>query len=752
MLSIRSIRSIRMTRSGPQQGSKARVRCWALAAVAFMGFSATATASLSFEERVACRAKVEDVYWAHRIWPHENRSPKPARETVEPYSAIAQRVEESLLYEMALETLWRRLLSPELIQAEIDREARSTRDPAMLRELWATLGDDPTLVAECLVRPELAERWVRESYANDRALHAATRRRAESELAAASALAALDVITALRAGDGEVAEVVWVKERGRRERRFQPGVMSLPDEEWKRFTSALVAAELPLGKLSALRENSDHFYAQMVQEQSAEKVRVVTVSWPKQGFARWWQGAGAVIAPLRRPAAATGQPVYSLPARISGAACALDAWTATETAGAPIGRYSHTAVWTGSEMIVWGGNDGSNFISANSGSRYRPGTDTWAATSLVNAPAPRAYHTAVWTGTEMIVWGGYDGGTSGFENSGGRYTPGTDTWVATRLDNAPAPRLQHTAVWTGSEMIIWGGGFDAPPPQSTGNTGGRYTPATDHWVATSTANAPPARAQHTAVWTGSEMIVWGGSPDNGSLTSNSGGRYTPGSDSWAATSSANAPSARSWPTSVWTGSDMIVWGGQDAGVTLSSGGRYTPGSDSWVATASTNAPEGRLYHTAAWTGSQMIVWGGFGSSGLLDSGGLYCAPIIVLPTSFFTVPSCRLVDTRGTAGPRGAPALQPGAQRTFVLSGACGIPATAKALSLNVTIIRPTAAGDLRIFPEGSAAPLISVIDFSGGQTRANNLIATLGSGGLTVQLDSSGTAEMILDLSGYFE
>jgi uncharacterized repeat protein (TIGR01451 family) len=126
--------------------------------------------------------------------------------------------------------------------------------------------------------------------------------------------------------------------------------------------------------------------------------------------------------------------------------------------------------------------------------------------------------------------------------------------------------------------------------------------------------------------------------------------------------------------------------------------------------------------------------------------------IIVLPTSLFVAPPCRLVDTRGLAGPLGAPALQPGAQRTFVLAGTCGIPASAKALSLNVTITQPTAAGDLRIFPAGLAAPLASIINFSAGQTRANNLIATLGSGSLTVQLDSSGIVEMILDVSGYFE
>src|SRR5438445_8587238 len=86
-------------------------------------------------------------------------------------------------------------------------------------------------------------------------------------------------------------------------------------------------------------------------------------------------------------------------------------------------------------------------------------------------------------------------------NTGGRYNPGTNSWTATTTINAPTARYDHTGVWIGNEMIVWGG-FD--------NTGGRYNPGTDSWTATSTTNAPTGRSVHTAVWTESEMIVWGG--------------------------------------------------------------------------------------------------------------------------------------------------------------------------------------------------------------------------------------------------
>ena len=71
---------------------------------------------------------------------------------------------------------------------------------------------------------------------------------------------------------------------------------------------------------------------------------------------------------------------------------------------------------------------------------------------------------------------------------------------------------------------------------------------------------------------------------------------------------------------------MIVWGGGTAVATrYNTGGRYNPSTDSWTATSTTNAPEARYFHTAVWTGSEMIVWGGAGNSGRLNTGGRYCA-------------------------------------------------------------------------------------------------------------------------------
>ena len=95
-----------------------------------------------------------------------------------------------------------------------------------------------------------------------------------------------------------------------------------------------------------------------------------------------------------RPLVAAASASYTLPMisdRPNG--CIDDTWTATSTSNAADGRDLHTAVWTGSEMIVWGGII-DPIIYTNTGGKYNPSTDSWAATSTTNAPAGRTAHTA----------------------------------------------------------------------------------------------------------------------------------------------------------------------------------------------------------------------------------------------------------------------------------------------------------------------------------------------------------------------
>jgi len=608
----------------------------------------TAQRTLTIEDRVAAQRAIEEVYWNHRIWPKENPQAKPPLSAVMPDSAIRAKVEDDLRMSALLDSFWHEPIRGDQLQAEIDRLTRQTEAPETLREIFATLNNDPFLIAECLARPVLAQRLVESVFVSDERIHGAQRELLDSRLAGVKTLTALERL------DGDHEEITFVLHDGAATKRAPADptdrAIRLTREEWNREIGQLAArfgvagatgpGVLPVGAVSRLLDNGDRFVALSVRAKGTTTLTVASVSWAKRAYGEWARKAAGSSA-LDAGAITSPAQGYSVPA-LPLVGCTDDTWTPTSLgANVAAARSYHTAVWTGAEMIVWGGANGS--VPLNTGGRYSPTTNTWVASSLTtgsgaNVPAARSDHTAVWTGTEMIVWGGLNGTAE--VNTGGRYNPSTDTWAASSLTsgsgaNVPAPRNWHTAVWTGTEMIVWGG-FSGG---LVFNTGGRYNPSTDMWAASSLtagsgANVAPARGYHVAVWTGTEMIVWGGSSDFATGL-NTGGRYRPSTDTWAASSlttgsGANVPPASAGSTAVWTDSELIVWGGQTVENTaIMTGGRYKPSTDTWAASSlttgsGTNVPEARADLPAVWTGAEMIVWGGWGNfSDYLTTGGRY---------------------------------------------------------------------------------------------------------------------------------
>jgi N-acetylneuraminic acid mutarotase len=290
-----------------------------------------------------------------------------------------------------------------------------------------------------------------------------------------------------------------------------------------------------------------------------------------------------------------------------------ETWEATTLTGAPAGRYDHTAIWADSHIIVWGGYYAVNHF-LNDGYKYDPETDVWVPIATAGAPIGRLRHTAIWTGQKMIVWGGESSGGGGTTSTGGIYDPASDSWMAVSTLGAPSAREEHSAVWTGQEMIIWGGCSNVSC-SSVYNNGGRYNPITNTWTAMAPAPAwLGGRTFHQAVWTGSRMLVWGGG------ASPQGGAYDPVSNTWSTISTVNAPTPTNQGASVWTGQEFIVWGGCSVYTTgncpsvVGNGGRYDPASDTWTPVSAASAPSARYDHTGVWTGERLLIWGGCGSS------------------------------------------------------------------------------------------------------------------------------------------
>jgi len=432
------------------------------------------------------------------------------------------------------------------LQAEMERMAQTSRNPEMLQELWAALGNDPRKIAECLARPPLVEREIRNNYACDERFHGKLKEQAAKEAEGCNA------VWDMKGLKGKYTEVEWKRGKSQEERDLGKGravdvrKITLSEDEWDKEIGRLggifgqsgqasseltegrvsgihrrdspdrhgqTISELPVGCVSGLQEDADRYYVLGVLDKGHDTVRVATVVWQKTPFDEWWGSVrGRYAQGVERE-----RFTYKLP-EISSSAAPSDTWSPTEEF-VPSGYSSHTAVWTGTSMIVWGGQDNSG-NPVNTGGRYDPATDTWLATSTTGAPSARGGHTGVWAGTRMIIWGGWN--TTALLKTGGRYDPAANTWLATSTTGAPVARDSHTAVWTGTKMIVWGGWATI----GRANTGGRYDPAANTWLATSTTNAPVARYLHTAVWTNTEMIVWGGE-DNTGLTTNTGGRYTP---------------------------------------------------------------------------------------------------------------------------------------------------------------------------------------------------------------------------------
>lgn len=586
---------------------------------------------------VQCKTKLDELKWSHNLWPKENKTPKPPFSDIVKPDQIRKTVLESLKMEAVLLNTFNFEVTPAMLQHDLDRMAKNTKDPKRLKELFTVFNNDPMTIVQCVSRPYLVKKKTANSFNWHNEIHAETKALAESEIGIYKKSRNADTISV------EPQTVTFILKIGESDglvkSKDEKLVIVLDEQEFRQKAEKL--------KKTTFNETEYSFVYQEILSQTADSIEVQSMSWQKQSFHDWmsqqpddfpykfsesknyelpkildyriglnektvitdqWLPHGSIPdARYDHTAIWTGNEMIAWGGYFNGRLNTgirynptTDSWQTTSTSGAPSARDNHTAVWTGSEMIVWGG-----YYNLNTGGRYDPSTDNWLATPTSGAPIGREHHTAIWTGTEMIIWGGAY--SSNYYNSGGKYNPYTNSWQATTTNGAPLARDEHTAIWTGSDMIVWGGDIG-----SYTNSGGRYDPSSDSWQLTDTSGAPSGRGRHTAIWSGSEMIIWGGfvSPDTG-------GRYDPSTNSWQLTTTIGAPSQTFEHTAVWTGNEMIVWGGN---FERNDGGRYNPSTDSWQATTTSGVPRGRSRHTATWTGNEMIIWGGYRAT---DESGVY---------------------------------------------------------------------------------------------------------------------------------
>lgn len=326
-----------------------------------------------------------------------------------------------------------------------------------------------------------------------------------------------------------------------------------------------------------------------------------------------------------------------LVALLGAAACGSDPPSADSGGGgrwralaaAPLSsRFLPAAVWTGREMLVWGGAScqggcaGRDLQPHADGAAYDPSTDTWRP--LPRSPlAARMGALAVWSGRELIVWGGKAG--EGFVADGAAFDPAANRWrslppspLAGRLGTPPGTVAQVPGVWTGTEMLVWGEGAGIDSPGEDLPAGAAYDPAADRWRVLAPAPVPPRIA--VPVWTGREMVVWGG--QSGVRYFDDGAAYDPVADRWRPLPA--APLAARFTFAVWSGAEMLVWGGESWDRAFDDGAAYDPAADRWRRLAPSPMAARRGF-AQVWTGEEMVVWGGAPGGGdrLLGTGAAY---------------------------------------------------------------------------------------------------------------------------------
>jgi sporulation and spore germination protein len=243
------------------------------------------------------------------------------------------------------------------------------------------------------------------------------------------------------------------------------------------------------------------------------------------------------------------------------------------------------AVWTGKEMLVLG----------DVNQAYDPESNRWRR--FPSAPAGRA-GIARWTGRELVEWGG--GCCGDVSSDGAAYDPSKNTWRKIAL---PPVGGQQSPVgaWTGKELVI----FPGRDPEGKPVGGAAYDPAKDTWRALGSKPEPALGA--SAVWDDHDVLVVGGSRAHGLATN--GIVYDPATNRSRRLAQS---SGRIGAAIVWTGRRVLVWGGKTfpgATVALRHGLSYEPIGNRWAPLPQSPLP-GRVGPTAVWTGRELIAWGG----------------------------------------------------------------------------------------------------------------------------------------------
>ena len=259
-------------------------------------------------------------------------------------------------------------------------------------------------------------------------------------------------------------------------------------------------------------------------------------------------------------------------------------------------------VWSGNELFLPG--------VEKAGAAYDPREGTWR--HLPPPPVRVRHEVVAWTGMELVVWGpvpGTEPGRSGPTMEGAAYDPASDTWRM--LPRSPlSGRTEIGWTWTGTEVVVWGGSEQRDRWTFVQLAdGAAYNPATNRWR--KLAPSPLSARSSRLVWTGREVLVLGGmvdAPEMGFDSLDDSAAYDPATDSWRKIATPGTEAVVLFIDPVWTGRGVIARGYAPGDYALR-WVAYDPAAEVWRALPP--SPPARFFEGASlmWSGSELLAWG-----------------------------------------------------------------------------------------------------------------------------------------------
>jgi len=340
-------------------------------------------------QRTICQSKLEAFYDDLRTQNAAKNNSEAVTKSRISETVSARKVIKSLKMEQALLDLYQIEIDNDALQHDLDRMIERSQDTANLKALFQLFDNDPNTIAECVSRPYLVETNIRKYHQSHSEEHSSLKK-SINKVRRSETLNKGDV-----APESAVYQHIYYLKNSADFSENPP--LHFTELNTSEFQNKVIKLNSqPTSGLLPLQETSDFYFTEQLLNVTDEYIEVELEIWAKKLFDEWWYTVDGGIETSEARGRANnlslldfsshrkdGFPLPGQPSNVQFNSNDSGEWQTF----LPDPRSGHTAIWTGSEMIIWGGfSSGSEPVTYNDGFRYNPITDAWRPISSENAP------------------------------------------------------------------------------------------------------------------------------------------------------------------------------------------------------------------------------------------------------------------------------------------------------------------------------------------------------------------------------